>query len=224
MSTPPQPTVPGVRATESAAERAYSFVKNRIVTGSYPGGTLISEGEVSEALQISRTPVREAFLRLSVEGLLGLYPKRGALVVPVSASEIRDVLDARLVIEAHAARTVIANGRHREVAAELRAVLDKHSTPGMLRDPHRSTELDHQFHGALVDAAGNRLLSDFYAALRDRQLRMGTDALHRDPHRHAAILAEHAMLADLINAGDTEATASAIADHLAATRAALAQG
>src|ERR1700760_211505 len=121
----------------SAADRAYAFVKRQIVSGSYAGGTLISEGEVSAAVEVSRTPVREAFLRLEVEGLLRLYPKRGALVVPVSASEIRDVLDARLMIEQHAARTAIGTGRHQELAAELRAILGKHSGPDASRDAGR---------------------------------------------------------------------------------------
>jgi DNA-binding GntR family transcriptional regulator len=217
MSTPDAETI------QSAADRAYAFVKDRIVTGGYPGGTLISEGEVAQALRISRTPIREAFLRLSVEGLLRLYPKRGALVVPVSAREIHDVLDARLLIEEHAARTVIAAGRHGEVAAELRAILDKHRDPGVPRDMRRFTEVDEQFHGTLV-MAGNRLLAGFYGTLRDRQLRMGTTALRRDPQRYDTILAEHAALADLIGAGDAEAAAVALAEHIAATRAVLAEG
>jgi DNA-binding GntR family transcriptional regulator len=227
MSTPPQTTARRNRdagTPQSAADRAYAFVKARIITGGYPGGTLISEGEVCEALHISRTPVREAFLRLSVEGLLRLYPKRGALVVPVSASEIHDVLDARLLIEQHAARTAIAAGRHSELAAELRAILGRHSDPGIPRDAYRFTELDQRFHGALVEAAGNRLLADFYAALHDRQLRMGTAALRRDPGRYDTVLAEHTALADLIDAGDAEAAAGALAGHLAATRALLAEG
>lgn len=207
---------------DSAADRAYTFVKRKIVSGGYAGGTLISEGEVSAAVEVSRTPVREAFLRLAAEGLLRLYPKRGALVVPVSAAEIRDVLDARLVIEQHAARTAIAAGRHRELAAELRAILGKHGDPDRAREADRFTEIDQQFHGALVDAAGNGLLAGFYATLRDRQLRMGTAALVRDPGRYDAILAEHAALAGLIDAGDAEAVAGALAAHLAATRAALA--
>jgi DNA-binding GntR family transcriptional regulator len=225
MSTPPQTTAHRDRDTEtprSAADRAYAFVKDRIITGGYPGGTLISEGEVCEALHISRTPIREAFLRLSVEGLLRLYPKRGALVVPVSASEIHDVLDARLLIEQHAARTAIAAGRHRELAAELRAILQRHDDPRTPRDARRCTELDQQFHGTLVAAAGNRLLAGFYATLRDRQLRMGTTALLRDPGRYDAILAEHAALAGLIDDGDADAVTAALAGHLAATRAALA--
>jgi DNA-binding GntR family transcriptional regulator len=206
---------------ESAAQRAYAFVKRQIVSGNYVGGTLISEGEVSAAVEVSRTPVREAFLRLEVDGLLRLYPKRGALVVPVSAAEIRDVLDARMAIEQHAARTVIGAGRHHELATGLRAILGVHHDPDVPRDIGRFTEIDQQFHGGLVAAAGNRLLSGFYATLRDRQLRMVTAALLRDPDRYDAILAEHAALADLIDQGDAEGVASMIAAHLAATRAAL---
>jgi DNA-binding GntR family transcriptional regulator len=221
MSPRAQTPGAGDRPPESAAERAYVFVKHQILSGGYPGGALISEGEVSAAVQVSRTPVREAFLRLEVEGLLRLYPKRGALVTPVSASEIREVLDARLAIERHAARTAIGSGQHHELAARLRAILGDHEVPGTPRDAGRFTQLDQQFHRALVDAAGNRLLADFYATLRDRQLRMGTAALLRDPLRYDKILAEHAALAELIDGGDVEAVAEALAGHLAATRASL---
>jgi DNA-binding GntR family transcriptional regulator len=202
-------------------DRVHAFVKDRILTGRYAGGTLISEGEVAVAVQASRTPVREAFLRLEMEGLLRLYPKRGALVVPVSAGEIRDVLDARLLIEQHAAETAVRSGRHRELALQLRAILEQQQDARAPHDAHRFNELDRQFHGTLVDAAGNQLLAGFYATLRDRQLRMGTAALLRDPHRHASILAEHGALVECLDAGDIATLVSAMAGHLAATRAAL---
>jgi DNA-binding GntR family transcriptional regulator len=209
---------------ESAADRVYAYVKDRIVTGSYAGGTMVSEGEVSAAVEISRTPVREAFLRLAIEGLLRLYPKRGALVVPVSAQEIHDVLDARLLIERHAAETVIHTGAHHEVAAALRVILGQQHPGDEEPDAHRFSELDRQFHSTLVEAAHNRLLADFYATLRDRQLRMGTAALRRNPARYVAILAEHSTLADLIDAGDIEGVRATLFDHLAATRAAATTG
>jgi DNA-binding GntR family transcriptional regulator len=215
---------PDGQPRESAGDRAYAFVKDQIVSGVYAGGTLISEGEVSSAVRISRTPVREAFLRLAAEGLLRLYPKRGALVVPVSTAEVHDVLDARLLIERHAVEMVIRAGRHREVGAAMRAILDRqHQTAGPM-DAQRFTELDRQFHSTLVEAAGNVLLVGFYATLRDRQLRMGTAALLRDPDRRAAILAEHTALADLIEVGDADRVAGALAEHLAGTRAAVTNG
>lgn len=205
--------------SESAADRAYRFVKDRIVRGGYPGGALLSEGDVATEVAVSRTPVREAFLRLQSEGFLVLYPKRGALVVPVSLDEIHDVLQARQLVESHAADMVIRSGRHRAVAEEMRRILTRQrDRPG----PEEFTELDREFHAHLVAAAGNQLIVDFYAALRDRQLRMGTAALSRDPDRVTTILAEHAALCDHLAEGDREAVAATVSGHLAATRSALA--
>ena len=104
----------------------------------------------------------------------------------------------------------------------MRAILAKHDDDASPHDATRSTEIDQQFHGTIVGAAGNRLLTGFYAALRDRQLRMGAAALLRDPGRYNAILGEHAAIADLIHRGDVDAVASELARHLAATKAALA--
>src|ERR1700731_1416330 len=83
----------------AAKDRAHDYVKRQVLTGAFPGGELISEGEVAAALGMSRTPVREAFLRLEAEGLLRLYPQRGALVVPVSSEEAPGGLEARGVVE-----------------------------------------------------------------------------------------------------------------------------
>src|SRR5207253_2205597 len=73
--------------------------------------------ELSQQLGLSRTPVRQAFVQLEAEGLLELYPKRGALVVPVAASEIEDVFEARLLVEEHCARRAASAGA--ALAAEL---------------------------------------------------------------------------------------------------------
>src|SRR6202022_793004 len=107
----------------AAKDRAHDYVKRQVLTGAFPGGELISEGEVAAALQMSRTPVREAFLRLETEGLLRLYPQRGALVVPVSADEVRAVLEARQVLEQFAVEKVLrrAAGTRDAVVAQLEA-------------------------------------------------------------------------------------------------------
>src|ERR1051325_9098135 len=85
-----------------AADRVYAHVKKGVLERRYEGGTLLTEGELAEAVGVSRTPVREALLRLEVEGLLRLYPKKGALVLPVSAQEIADVVETRQLGEGHA--------------------------------------------------------------------------------------------------------------------------
>src|SRR3954466_12275201 len=87
----------------TATSRAYDHLKQAILDRAYPGGALLSEGEVAAQVGVSRTPVREALLRLEAEGLVRLYPKRGALVLPVSPKEISDVLETRELVETFAA-------------------------------------------------------------------------------------------------------------------------
>ena len=203
----------------TATERAYGHTKARVLDGTYAGGALITEGEVSEAVGVSRTPVREAFLRLQAEGLLRLYPKRGALVVPVTAVEIDDVMETRGMIERFAVEKVFASGSHGEVGARLREALAQQRR--LRKSPEPFTEADREFHGLLVSATGNQVLVDLYAALRDRQLRMGVTALLRDPQRIDRILEEHATLADAIATGDRDAALAWVTTHLHGTEEAL---
>ena len=206
-------------AALSATERAYAHTKARVLDGTYPGGSLITEGEISEAVGVSRTPVREAFLRLQAEGLLRLYPKRGALVVPVSPGEINDVMETRGMIERFAVDKVIASGGHREVGARLREALGQQRR--LRKSAESFNEADREFHGLLVAATGNQVITDLYAALRDRQVRMGLTTLRRDPQRIDRILEEHAALADAIAKGNRDAACRCLTDHLHGTEQAL---
>jgi DNA-binding GntR family transcriptional regulator len=208
-----------VDAAMSATERAYGHTKARVLDGTYPGGSLITEGEISEAVGVSRTPVREAFLRLQAEGLLRLYPKRGALVVPVSPAEINDVMETRGMIERFAVDKVITSGDHREVGDRLRDTLGQQRR--LKKSPATFNEADREFHGLLVAATGNQVIIDLYAALRDRQVRMGLTTLRRDPHRVDRILEEHAALADAIAKGDRDGAFRCLTDHLHGTEQAL---
>lgn len=210
-------------STVSASERAYQHVKHGVLRGSLDGGELIAEGHIADALGISRTPVREAFLRLEAEGLLRLYPKRGALIVPVSAAEVDDVVEARLLIERFAASKVVASGAAPEVAQQMREVLARQGEAIDRGDLDTFNDLDRDFHAALVDAAGNRIISKQYDGLRDRQLRMGVAALQRRPERLRQIVAEHERICDLLAAGDTGGLEAHLDTHVGRTGA-MARG
>ena len=169
----------------SAKERAYRDTKARILDGSLPGGDLITEGQVADALAMSRTPVREAFLRLEAEGLLRLFPKRGALVVAVSPSEVEAVLEARELVEGHALTKLCGSPEaDRSVVADaLNEVLDIQRAALAAEDEPAFAEADRRFHITLVESARNMILLELYASLRDRQLRMNLGSLDRGPHR-----------------------------------------
>lgn len=208
---------------QAAKDRAYDFVKTQILRGTYAGGDLISEGEVSTALGVSRTPVREAFLRLAGEGLLKLYPQRGALVVPVSPGEVHAVLEARQVLEQFAAEKVIlgAAGPREALSRDLEAHLDRQSELVGAKDFGAFLEQDRLFHSHMVAAADNVLFTQLYASLRDRQVRMVAESVLGDPERRESILHEHAQIADALRRGDLESARAAVSSHIASTRRAL---
>jgi DNA-binding GntR family transcriptional regulator len=192
---------------ESASERAYRHVKDRVLTGKLPGGELISEGEIAEALGMSRTPVRGAFQQLESEGLLRLYPKKGALVVPVSARELEDVIETRWVIERYAIERAIGD------PGDLGARLAKSADRQARLKGSEFVEADRAFHRSLVESTGNTILLGLYDSLRDRQRRMAR-ATMRDADRAPRTSAEHRAIADAIAARDRDAALAALRAHL----------
>jgi len=202
----------------SAAARVYAHVKERLLDGTFPGGALLSENELSQQLGLSRTPVRQAFVQLEAEGLLELYPKRGALVVPVAASEIEDVFEARLLVEEHCARRAANAGARLAVelepliAAQEEAVAQ--GAPGM----SAFARADRHFHRAIVHAAGNAILTRLYDALRDRQQRIATVSLARNPGDAERFVAEHREILEALERGDGETASQRVSAHLRAAR------
>ena len=207
----------------AAKDRALDYVKSQVLTGAFPGGELISEGEVASALGMSRTPVREAFLRLEAEGLLRLYPQRGALVVPVSAEEARAVIEARLLLEQFAAGKLVGHGPavcaavFERLSRELQRQRDAAAKP----DWQEFLDADRAFHQITIAESGNRILSDFYSSLRDRQTRMIRDSMMRDRQRMTTIMDEHRVIAEALRDGDLDGARNAVQTHLASTVRAL---
>ncbi len=194
----------------SAAQLAYDYVKARLLDGRFAGGTLLSENEIAQRLDVSRTPVRQAFVQLEAEGLLELYPRRGALVVPISPSEAEDVLEARMLIEQHAARRAASAGP--ALAEALR---------GHIADQERALEdgagfawADRRFHHALVESAGNQLLTRQYDSLRDRHQRIAAATVAGDPARIGRFIAEHREIVAALEAGDGDRAAELLGTHL----------
>src|SRR3954466_5151186 len=195
-----------------AADRVYDHVKRGVLERRYEGGTLLTEGELAEAVGVSRTPVREALLRLEVEGLIRLYPKKGALVLPVSAQEIADVVETRQLVEEHAARKAVPASPR--LIARLEELLARQKEQAASGDLAGAAVTDRCFHAEIVRSGGNEILSRLYDQLRDRQLRMGVAVMHAHPDRITKTLAEHGELLDALRAGDVEAAVAVVRRHV----------
>jgi DNA-binding GntR family transcriptional regulator len=198
------PSAPG----QNASRRAYAHVKQRLLDGRFPGGMLLSENALARELEISRTPIRQAFGQLEAEGLVELYPRRGALVVPISASEADDVREARELIEPFCARRAAGPA----LAAELEAALAEQERA--VSQGGDFAAADRRFHRAIVSAAGNDMLTRAYDALADRHQRMAATTVARDPSRIARFIAEHRQIAQALADGDGDTAAERLREHL----------
>ena len=196
-----------------AATRVYQYLKRAILEQLQPGGTLLTEAEIADAVGVSRTPVREALLRLESEGLVALYPKRGALVLPVSAQEVNEVVEARTLVEGHAANRVWP--RRAELIPVLEPHLEAMRTASAAGDVSAFIVADRAFHAAVVDAAGNRILADLYHRLRDRQMRMGVATIRISPERMGIALAEHEQLLAALHGDSPQGWTSLVLAHVA---------
>ncbi|MER5478415.1 GntR family transcriptional regulator [Streptomyces sp. NPDC002734] len=195
-----------------AAERVYIHVKQAVLDRRYEGGSLLTEGELAEAVGVSRTPVREALLRLEVEGLIKLYPKKGALVLPVTAQEIADVVETRLLVEEHAARKAVPASP--QLIARLEELLERQREQAAAGDYAAAAVTDRCFHAEIVRSGGNVILSHLYDQLRDRQLRMGVAVMHSHPDRAAKTLVEHGEILEALRAGDADRAVAVVHGHV----------
>ena len=146
-----------------------------------------------------------------------MFPKRGALVVAVSAREVEEVVEARLIFERFAATKVITTGSHWGVAATMQAILDRQQQAAEHGHADRFSDLDRDFHAALIAGADNAIVSQQYDLLRDRQVRMKIAALLREPGRFDEILAEHRHLCTMLNDGDVDAVCDLLGRHVSRT-------
>jgi DNA-binding GntR family transcriptional regulator len=205
----------------SAQERAYNSLKNQLMSEQFPEGHFLSEGTLAETLGISRTPVREALRRLHTEKLIEIIPGRGAFVPRVDERTMREVMVLRELFETHA----VGELRDR-IPAELIRRLDQHMANQ--RNPGEDVEAfikeDRYFHQAIVDSAGNKMMSEIYAGMRDRQTRIGLRAILSEEARHQRVLEEHATIVDSLRRGDIDGAVTATRVHLRNTRSAWSEG
>ncbi|WP_129360278.1 GntR family transcriptional regulator [Rothia uropygioeca] len=197
-----------------ASDLVYREVKARILDHRLEGGSLISEGEIATDLKVSRTPVREGFIRLQAEGWMTLYPKRGALIRQAGPNEVRDVIEARIVVESHAVESIAASDRGGEVAAELSELIGHQSEALAAHNDEDFAKIDADFHQCIVARAGNSLFIDFFENLKDRQRRMSTRAIWKSNEQAEAVLAHHRELAELIARGDSALFRERLGAHL----------
>jgi DNA-binding GntR family transcriptional regulator len=191
----------------SLADKAYHEIRGLIVALELAPGAVIDERELIERLEIGRTPVREALRRLSHEGLVEVYPRRGMFVTGVDVRELARLSEVRGVLEPEAAR--LAAERATDVdRAELAALLAELDAGGS-----ELMGLDERIHRAVYRAAHNDLLEATLEQYYVLALRIWSIALDRAHELEEAVEAHRALL-QAIQAGDGDRAADTMRAHV----------
>ncbi len=200
------------RSHSRLAGEVYERLVEALVQGTVNPGDRLIQDRLAEELDVSRTPVRDALLRLKEEGVIEPSGRRGYVVRRLSESDLRDLYGARDAIEGHAAATLAMLGN--DALDEVRAALAR-ATAKKFRSSRESFEANRSVHRAIVQAVGNSYLLSFFDAIWGRAIGALAyrDFFVHSPHDE--FVAEHEKLIDEIAAGDPVRARRAMIEHIA---------
>lgn len=216
------PKLSGVAAVDRPqplSRSAYLRIQQAIRDGAIGQGTLYSENELAQTLGMSRTPVREALIALAREGLVEISSQRGFRLRQLSAEQRQEIFDLRLLLEPFSVRKLAATAGEAEVR-RLRELVDAQEELSGRGEQAAFLALDEEFHLLIPELLGLDRTRDTMSGLRGAMWLMGFEALAL-PQRHTAVIAEHRAVVDAIAAGDPDAAAAAVHEHITKTCAAV---
>ncbi len=203
-------------------ETVLDTLRSAIITGELAEGELVSAPTLGEQLGVSATPVREAMMDLSREGLVETVKNKGFRVTKMTEKDLDDLTAIRLLLEPPVMRLVV--GRITEDAfAELETLADACLTGADEQDLTEYLRHDRDFHALILSFADNRQLTDLATSLRSRTRLYGIAALAREG-KLSASAREHHELIRVLRAGDGARAEELLAHHIGHARSSWATG
>jgi DNA-binding GntR family transcriptional regulator len=208
--TPLRPGAAGRAA--SIADQVFHTLRSSIVTMRLTPATALSEQEIADRLNVSRQPVREAFIKLSDIGLLRVMPQRGTFVVKISAKAVMDARFVREAVECAIARRA-AEGIGKPAVAGLSAIIADQRKAAKAADLEEFFVLDEAFHRGLAGAAectyAWKVIEEAKAQMDRVRFLSIPDATPMD-----RLIVQHQAILDAIAAGRAAAAEKTMRDHL----------
>ena len=193
-------------------EAVYEALRGAILQGDVRPGERLTEMRISQALGVSRTPVREAIRRLTKEGLIIAPPHRGAEVARINPKHLQDVLEVRRALEELAIETACARIRDDGVR-QLRQIHTRLREAMKAGDPDRVAAEDEAFHAALYAFTENEELVSLLENMRRQIFRFRFEYI-KDRQEWSAIVKEHGNIIDALAARDTAKARAVMSAHI----------
>ena len=207
---------------EPLGSRVYREIKRALLDGQFAPGELLPEDSLTDATGASRTPVREALMRLQGEGLVKIIPRKGARVSAMDKDELRELVETRALLETaflERAMQKITVDRIQEIKRNMGEIISEMET----MDPESSawsdkrleySKLDFKFHRMLVKAVGNRFILKYYDEVLERVILYSHHTIIKYPLSFMQSAKEHEGILSAIIDQDVTTAKKLIKSHL----------
>ena len=204
--------VPLLLDRTTATEAATYALRSLILSGEIPAGSPLRQDDLAKRLGVSRTPLREALQRLTVEGLIRMDHHRGAIAAAPSISELREIYELQEILECHAGRETIKRATKSDIA-ELGDRVNDLSRAGT---PIEWIQGNLAFHATMYRISNKQLVVEMISQLRNRAS-LYINMVARSGESRTRAQHEHEKMIEALMAGDADRLEALIRTHLRAT-------
>lgn len=208
-----------LKARISLREQALAKIRDAIILGQLPPGSLSSEQTIADQLEISRTPIREALLQLESEGLVEFVPNRGVRVTTPHIDHLAQMYTLRIGIEGYCAMLLARRSDRKRATDALEQALTEQRRIIDAADHQAWVAANMDFHVGLVEACGNPLMTDAVRNVASHGMRIGYSINDSVRNRMEQSLVEHRHIVRTIRAGDPDEAFRSVESHLTVTTA-----
>lgn len=199
----------------SLADCVFERLENDILSGKYAYGEVLTEAQLAEELEVSRTPIREAIRRLEQEDILTVTGK-GLIVQGITRADIEDIMEVRRLIEGKAARRAAENMTD-EQKQKLKETVELQEFYVSKNDPDRVQVQDHEFHELIYAGSGSVTLQGTLSPLHRKAQKFRRASVAKKS-RAADSVREHTAICEAILAGDGDAAEKLMLAHIESAR------
>lgn len=191
-----------------ATQTVYDSLRDEILTLALKPGAYLDESMLEKRFGVSRTPIREALIRLQSDRLVRFSANRGHFVEVVNIDEVPRIFEAMDLYQAAVFR-LAARRATPEMLEELSEINDKYLEAARTGDHKAMTECNHQFHVTIGRSSGNNFLAEAYETVQNYSLRLtylmfekASTQLQDSEEYYSRVYSEHREMIDLIRSGD----------------------
>jgi len=201
------------------AKMALQAIRDSILDGHLIPGEIYNETTLAKELGISRTPVREALLELSAQGLVTYLPRKGVMVNHFGGHDVEEIFELRKAIELATVEKVARNSGTYDLLAVEKA-LDNQKKAYKKKDPKTYLHFDRMFHVTLSKLTNNHRFVDIIENIRDLFQLIASQALTNE-NRWQEVIKEHEKILDAIKQGNVDQSRKAMNYHLDRSKASV---